>query len=210
MARYTGPVCRLCRREKTKLYLKGSRCYGAKCPIEGNYSEPGMHGPKKRPRQKMSDYGLHLREKQKIRRQYGLMENQFKNYYTVAMSQTDIPTGDKLLELLERRLDNTLYRASLAPSRTSARQIVNHSHVRVNGKRLDVPSYIVKPGDVIELKPKAKKINIIEEAVKSPVTPPAWMSLDEKNFKFEILRVPAISDIDTTVNIQLVVEYYSR
>lgn len=210
MGRYTGPVCRLCRREKDKLYLKGARCYGAKCPLEGNYHIPGMHGPKKRPREKMSDYALHLREKQKVRRMYGMMENQFKNYFAVAKAQREIPTGDKLLEILERRLDNVIYRASLAPSRTSARQIISHSHIRVNGKRLDVPSYIVKPGDTIEVKQKARKINLIDEAIKSPVTPPSWMSFDDKNYKIEILRIPTVSDIDSTANIQLVVEYYSR
>lgn len=169
-----------------------------------------MHGPKKRPREKMSDYALHLREKQKVRRTYGMMENQFKNYFAVAKAQREIPTGDKLLEILERRLDNVIYRASLAPSRTSARQIINHSHIRVNGKRLDVPSYIVKPGDTIEVKQKARKINLIDEAIKSPVTPPSWMTFDEKNYKIEILRIPTVTDIDSTANIQLVVEYYSR
>ncbi|HOO97244.1 MAG TPA: 30S ribosomal protein S4 [Caldisericia bacterium] len=210
MGRYTGAVCRLCRREKAKLYLKGSRCFGAKCPVEGNFFVPGMHGPKKRPKEKMSDYALHLREKQKVRRMYGLLERQFKNYFFEAKKQREIPTGDKLMELVERRLDNVIFRASLAPSRTSARQIVTHAHIKVNGRRLDVPSYIVKPGDVIEVKQKSRNHNLINEAVKSPVTPPSWMSMDQKNYKIEILRAPSTADIDTPVNIQLVVEYYSR
>ncbi len=210
MGRYIGPVCRLCRRERSKLYLKGARCYGSKCPVDRKLVLPGQHGPKQGLRGKMGDYNIHLREKQKVKRMYGVFENAFEKYFVSAKGQREIPTGEKLMELLERRLDNVVFRASMAQSRTIARQIVNHGHVKVNGKRLDVPSYQVRPGDKIEIKEQARSFDIIADSIKSPLTPPSWLSLDSKNFKVEVLRVPTMSDIDINANVQLIVEFYSR
>ncbi len=158
----------------------------------------------------MTDYNTHLREKQKVKRMYGVFENAFEKYFDKAKAQREIPTGEKLMELLERRLDNVVYRASMSTSRTLARQFVNHGHIVVNGKRLDVASYQVRPGDVIEVKESARNIGMIADSIKSPLTPPSWLSLDSKNFKVEVLRVPTMSDIDINANVQLIVEFYSR
>ena len=141
---------------------------------------------------------------------YGVFEGAFEKYFVKAKNQREIPTGEKLMELLERRLDNVVFRASMTQSRTMARQIVNHGHVKVNGKRLDIASYQVRPGDKVEIKETARSIAVIADSIKSPLTPPSWLSLDSKNFKVEVLRVPTMSDIDINANVQLIVEFYSR
>lgn len=210
MGRYIGPVCRLCRREKAKLYLKSSRCYGSKCPLEKAFTIPGMHGPKKKPKEKLSDYNIHLREKQKVKRIYGMYEKQFRNSFEMARSQREIPTGEKLLELLERRLDNAVFRASIAQSRSIARQLVSHGHITVNGKRITVPSHELRTGDVIAVHQISRKIPSIQESLKSKINPPQWISLDANQFQAKITRNPTISDIDTQANVQLIVEFYSK
>ncbi len=210
MGRYIGPVCRLCRREKNKLYLKASRCYGSKCPIEKSYSIPGMHGPKKKPREKLSDFNIHLREKQRVKRLYGLYENQFRNLFEEARGQREIPTGDKLLELLERRLDNVVFRSSIAPSRSVARQLVSHGHITINGHRITVSSHLVRPGDLISVHQHARGIPLVVESVKSHLSPPTWLSLDLNSFQAKVVRNPSRTDIDTQANLQLIVEFYSK
>jgi len=210
MGRYIGPVCRMCRREKIKLYLKASRCYGSKCPVEKSFVIPGMHGPKKGSKEKLSDYNVHLREKQRVKRSYGIMEKVFRGYFIKARAQREIPTGDKLIEYLERRLDNVVFRSSLAPSRSVARQLVAHGHIKINGKRVKASSHIVRTGDVVAIDDEAKKIPIVSETVRSHLTPPAWLSLDAGKFEAKILRVPSKTDTETTANVQLIVEFYSR
>lgn len=210
MGRYIGPVCRLCRREKNKLYLKASRCYGSKCPLEKAYTIPGMHGPKKRPKEKLSDFNLHLREKQRVKRLYGLYENQFRNLFEEARGQREIPTGDKLLELLERRLDNVVFRSSIAPSRSVARQLVSHGHITVNGRRIKISSHLVRPGDLISVHKHAKGIPLVIESVKSHLSLPTWLSLDSNSFEAKVVRIPSKTDIDTQTNVQLIVEFYSK
>ena len=210
MGRYIGPVCRLCRREKTKLYLKSFRCYGSKCPLEKSFTIPGMHGPKKKPKEKLSDYNLHLREKQRVKRIYGMFENQFRAAFEEARLQREIPTGEKLLELLERRLDNVVFRSALAPSRSVARQLVSHGHVLINGKKISVPSHTIRQGDEVTLDTTAKKIPLVSDSVKAHLSVPNWISLDSNNFQVKITRNPTRADIDTQANVQLIVEFYSK
>ncbi len=208
MAKQTKPKCRVCRRLGVKLYLKGEKCYSSKCALEKKFSPPGMQGMRRRG--KASDYAIHLWEKQKLRKIYGLMERQFKLYFEKANAQRKIPTGDKLLEMLERRLDNVLFRGSLAVSRSSARQIINHGHVLVNNKTVNIPSYEVKPGDVITIKSRAKTIPQVLQAVENRQLVPNWLSTDFENFKINVISNPTREQIDTPIKEELIVEFYSK
>jgi small subunit ribosomal protein S4 len=208
MARYTGPVCRLCRRENTKLYLKGERCYTDKCAFERRSFAPGQHGQSKK---KMSEYGMQLREKQKARRIYGILENQFATYFEKADRQKGI-TGENLLVLLERRMDNVVFRLGFASSRIEARQLVRHGHFLVNGKRVDIPSFLVKVGDVITVAEKSKESAKFKEAVEAlgQKSVPAWLELDVTAASGRVARYPHRDEIDIPVQEQMIVELYSR
>ncbi len=208
MARYTGPVCRICRREGMKLYLKGDRCYSDKCAIERRNYAPGQHGQR---RPKFSEYGLQLREKQKTRRVYGVLENQFRTYFVKADRQKGI-TGENLLRLLETRLDNVVYRLGFAKSRPQARQFVRHNHFTLNGHKANIPSMQVKVGDVIQLKEKSKNSPIFKEIIENlgQKTPPAWLELDVENLSGKVVALPTREDIDLPVQEHLIVELYSR
>jgi len=209
MARYTEAVCKLCRRERQKLFLKGIKCYTEKCPVEKRNYPPGQHGLSRR--QKISEYGLQLREKQKVRRMYGVLERQFRNYYEKALQQTG-KTGETLVKILERRLDNVVYRLGLAPSRKAARQLIRHRHFMVNGRIVDIPSYLVRPGEVIEAKPNSKKLDVIHNSMKrmkdTAMLP--WLSLDKANVSGTFLNIPEREDIPLNANEQLIVELYSK
>lgn len=208
MARYTGPVCRLCRREGTKLYLKGDRCFSDKCAVDRRAYAPGQHGHS---RKKVSEYGLQLREKQKVRRVYGVLENQFRNYFYKADRQKGI-TGDNLLRLLERRLDNVVYRLGFAYSRTEARQLIRHGHFTVNGKKVNIPSYLVRVGEEIAVKEADKnspKFKDIAEVVEHK-TAPAWLDKDAAGLKGKVVALPNREDIDLPLQEHLIVELYSR
>ena len=207
MGRYTGPACKLCRRESMKLFLKGDRCRMSKCPIDTGRPAPGMHGA--RPSKK-SDYGVQLREKQRLRRFYGLQEGQFKLFFQRALRKRGV-TGEMLLQLLEMRLDNLVYRLGFAHSRRNARQLVLHGHVTVNGRRSDVPSMTLKAGDRIEVKGRKQSTDAVKrvlDAQSRELSP--WLSLDKEALKAEVLRVPSRDDIQPFVNEQLVVELYSK
>lgn len=208
MAKQTKPKCRVCRRLGVKLYLKGERCYSSKCALEKKFSAPGMQGMRRRG--KASDYAIHLWEKQKLRKIYGVMEKQFKLYFEKANAQTKIPTGDKLLEILERRLDNTIFRGGFAVSRSSARQIVNHGHVLVNNKTVNIPSYQVKPGDVIMLKPRARTNPQIVQAIENKPLIPSWLTTDYENLTITVNSNPSREQIDTPIKEELIVEFYSK
>lgn len=211
MARYTGPACRLCRAEKTKLFLKGERCHSGKCPIAKKRPAPGK-APRARMK-KMSDYGMQLREKQKLKRIYGMLEKQFRNTFEYAEKRPG-KTGDNLVILLESRLDNVVYRLRFATSRSMARQLVSHGHILVNGRRVTIASYRVKPGDVIEVQEKSKKLAVIKEALKefskSGVYP--WFDLDPDAMKGSFKMLPARNDVTdlSDVKEQLIVELYSK
>ncbi len=209
MARYTAPSCRLCRRERQKLFLKGTKCFTEKCPVERRAFPPGQHGQSRR--QKISEYGVQLREKQKIRRMYGLMEGQFHNYFAKALKQTG-RTGENLVRMLERRLDNVVYRLGFAPSRKTARQLITHGHFLVNGKPVDVPSYLLKAGDAVAVREKSKKIDIMHSSMKrmkdNAMLP--WLSLDKAAMVGTFLDVPNRADIPLNADEQLVVELYSK
>ncbi|MBC7346159.1 MAG: 30S ribosomal protein S4 [Clostridia bacterium] len=208
MARYTEAVCRLCRREGTKLFLKAERCYTDKCAMERRPYAPGLHG---HGRKKLTEYGMQLREKQKAKRIYGVLERQFRNYFARAERQKGV-TGENLLRLLEQRLDNTVYRLGLAGSRAEARQLVRHGHFTVNGRKVDIPSYQVRPGDVIAVREKSKespKFKAIAEAL-AHRTPPAWLEIDKENLRGRVLSLPSREDIDVPVEEHLIVELYSR
>jgi len=208
MARYTGPDCKLCRREKMKLFLKGAKCDSPKCPIEIRPYPPGEHG---RNRPKESEYLLQIREKQKARRVYGILERQFHNYYEEATRRHG-RTGDNLLQILESRLDNVVFRAGFAKSRDMARQLVRHGHFIVNGKKVNIPSYRVTENDIIEVKPKSRELApmvvAVAEAGERPT--PAWMEVIPDNMRILIHPLPARAQIDTRVSEQLIVEYYSK
>ncbi len=209
MARYTQASCRLCRREGQKLFLKGQRCYGPKCAIEKKGYAPGMHVEGMR-RRKPSDYGIQLREKQKARRIYGVLERQFVRYFKMANRAPGI-TGENLLRLLEMRLDNVIYRAGFATSRAEARQLVRHRHFLLNGRIVDIPSYQVRPGDVIQVKPKSHQATpILQATATAPPSPANWLEVDTQNFTARVVAVPNREDIDTRIDEQLIVEYYSR
>ena len=209
MARYTGPSCRLCRREGMKLFLKGTRCYTPKCAIEKRAFPPGQHGQL---RVKLSDYGVQLREKQKVKRMYGVLERQFQRYFGIAQKTRGV-TGQMLLELLERRLDSVLYRAGFATSRREGRAMVRHRAVKVNGRLVDIPSFTVKVGDVFEIASnrtgQAARIKANLERTKDHPAP-AWMQLDTAQLKGTILRVPQKNDIGLPIQEQLIVELYSK
>jgi len=209
MARYTGPVCRLCRREGTKLFLKGTRCLTDKCAIERRAYAPGQHGQKSG--QRLSDYGKQLREKQKVRRTYGILERQFRLIYAEAARSKGV-TGERLLQILESRLDTVVYRMGFGASRTEARQIVRHNGILVNGKRVNIPSYPVSPGDVIEVAGKAKaqlRIKAASEAAESRGLP-EWMEVDTKGLKGTFKNTPARADLSSTINESLIIELYSK
>ena len=208
MARYTGPACKLCRREGKKLYLKGERCTSGKCALERRNTAPGQHGAAKK---KMGEYGLQLREKQTTRRYYGVLERQFKNYYEEAARKEGM-TGENLLILLERRLDNTVFRMGLAESHREARQLVLHAHFTLNGKKVNIPSILVKPGDVIAVKESSRdsaKIKALAEALESK-NAPKWLDVDKTNLQAKVVSFPAREDIDFDFNEQLIVELYSK
>ncbi|MBI4744308.1 MAG: 30S ribosomal protein S4 [Actinobacteria bacterium] len=208
MARYRDAVCKQCRRENVKLFLKGERCLSDKCAMEKRPFAPGEHG---RRRPKGSEYSVQLREKQKAKRTYGLLEKQFRNYYYLAVKQKGI-TGENLLQLLETRLDNVVYRLSFAFSRNEARQMVRHNHLSVNGKSVNIPSYRIRPGDVISINEKSGKVRRVKELLKSGFKSkaPDWLQLDEANLSGKILRFPSRDDIDAQIQEQLIVELYSK
>ena len=208
MARYIESVCRLCRRENLKLYLKGDRCYSDKCAIERRSYPPGQHG---QGRAKFSNYGVQLREKQKVKRMYGLMERQFRNFFTKAERQKGI-TGTNLLLLLERRLDNLVYRLGFANSRSEARQLVRHSHFTVNGKKVNIPSYLVKVGESIELREKSRKISKVGESLEAVARRgiPSWLELEKEQFRGRLVSLPAREDLTMPIKEQLIVELYSK
>ena len=208
MARYRGAVCRLCRREGDKLFLKGERCYTGKCAMDRRPFAPGQHG---RRRTKVSEYGLQLREKQKAKRIYGVLETQFLNYYVEAERRKGI-AGDNLLIILETRLDNVVYRAGLGRSRTEARQVVRHNHILVNGKKVNIPSYLVKAGDVITLKEKSLNLQRFKDIIETTGsrTAPEWMEADLENRSIKVNDVPTRELIDVPVNETLIVELYSK
>ena len=208
MARYTGPSCRLCRRQNMELYLKGERCYTDKCAIKRRNYPPGQHG---QARVKVTDYGVQLREKQKVRRIYGILEKQFRSYFQEADRMKGV-TGENLLSLLERRLDNTIYRLGFASSRTEARQLVKHSHISLNGRKANIPSIIVKPGDVLELREKSRKIAVINDSLAAVVRRglPHWLELDKDAYKGVVKALPVREDITMPIQEQLIVELYSK
>lgn len=208
MAKYTGSVCRLCRREGLKLYLKGDRCFAPKCAIERRAYPPGQHG---QGRKKVSEYGLQLREKQKARRIYGILENQFRRYFEKAERQPGV-TGENLLRLLERRLDNVIYRLGLGSSRSEARQLVRHGHFLVNGRKVNIPSYLIRVGDVITVREKSKESPKIKELLEraGDRTPPAWLELEAEQATARVVDLPTRDQIDATVQEHLIVELYSR
>jgi len=208
MARYTGAVCRLCRREGIKLYLKGDRCYSDKCAITQRPYAPGQHG---QGRKKVSEYGIQLREKQKVRRIYGVLEKQFEGYFEKAERQKGV-TGENLLRILESRMDNVVYRLGLATSRVDARQLVRHGHFTLNGKKVNIPSLLVKTGDLIAVKDSSKKspkLQGIADALRAKSVP-QWLEIDKENLIGRVIAQPAREDIDMPINEQLIVELYSR
>ena len=209
MARYTGPSCRLCRRENLKLYLKGDRCYGGKCAFERRAYAPGQHGQRRGA--KFSDYRIQLREKQKVKRIYGVLENQFRGYYLRAEKQKGI-TGTNLLILLESRLDNIVYRMGFATSRNQARQMVRHNHIQVNGRKVNIPSYQVKPGDKVEVKEKSRNVPQILEAMETVVRRgvPSWIEVDKEKFQGTLMALPNREEFTIPVQEQLIVELYSK
>jgi small subunit ribosomal protein S4 len=208
MARYTGADCRLCRREGVKLFLKGDRCYSDKCGVERRPFPPGQAG-RKRPRD--SEYRVQLREKQKAKRSYGVLEKQFRTYYELASRQQG-KSGENLLRLLESRLDNVVYRLGFAASRDEARQTVRHNHIAVNGARVNIPSYRVRPGDVISVAEKAKDLSVVKAALISSarVEVPAWLQVDVEKLQGKVLSLPTRDQIDMPVREQLIVELYSK
>lgn len=208
MAKYTGPVCRLCRREGEKLFLKGARCMTEKCAIERRSYPPGQHG---QGRQRISEYSAQLREKQKLKRIYGLLERQFRGVFGKAERRKGI-TGEQLLKLLECRLDNVAYRLGFASSRKEARQLISHGHVLLNGRKTDVPSYVVKAGDVVEIRQQSRDLVAIQSALDAVEGRgiPNWLELDRAAFKGVVVAIPTKEEIKVPVNEQLVVELYSR
>jgi small subunit ribosomal protein S4 len=208
MARYTGSVCKLCRRERQKLFLKGQKCFTEKCPIETKNYPPGEHGLNRRA--KVSEYGIQLREKQKIKRMYGLLETQFRNYFDKANKQKGI-TGENLVKLLESRFDNVIYRLGFAASRKQARQLIRHRHFMINDRLVDIPSYSLSAGDVLKLKEKSKKLDTIHSSLKRVKDSTySWLTVDKANLLGTFVQVPEREDIPLNANEQLVVELYSK
>ena len=208
MARYTGSVCRLCRREGCKLFLKGEKCYGAKCPLDLRHTVPGEHGQARQ--RKMSEYGMQLREKQKAKRTYGVLEGQFHHYFEEADRQKGI-TGENLLVMLERRLDNVVYRLGFGVSRPQARQIVRHGHIRVNGKKVDIPSFQVSVGDVISIREKSAESDHFKAMREGTgKTMPQWLTIDAAELKATVVALPKREDVGMDIQENLIVELYSR
>jgi small subunit ribosomal protein S4 len=210
MARYTGPVCKLCRRENTKLFLKGDKCMSEKCPMnDPKVKIPGPHGDRRR---KLTEYGTQLREKQKTKRYYGVMERQFANYFEMATKVKGLTTGEALLQILERRLDNVVYRLGFAMSRAEAKQLVNHGHFTVNGKKVNIPSYLVKEGDVVAMTDKSKDSDKIKGVLEANSAKPVvkWIEKDSENVKGKIVALPTVEDIDLPIEVHLIVELYSK
>ena len=208
MARYTAAVCRLCRREGQKLFLKGDRCYTDKCAADRRPYPPGQHG---QGRTKVSEYGRQLREKQKARRYYGVLESQFRDYYEVAAAKKG-KTGENLLALLESRLDNVVYRLGFAMSRAEARQLVLHGHFLINGRKVNIPSFLVKPGMIITLKEKSRNLDKIKSVIEANSfrQPPKWLEYDANALVAKVSTVPSREDIDIPIEEQLIVEFYSK
>jgi len=211
MARYTGPVCKLCRREGQKLFLKGTKCYTEKCPIERRNYAPGQHGQAQQRRRKASDYAQQLREKQKVKRIYGVSERYFKNLFERAAQQAGV-TGENLLVGLEQRLDNIVYRMGFGSSRKQARQLVRHGHVQVNGRGVDIPSYSVRPGDEVRVAPRSKDILPVQVSLESKTRPDVvrWLAVDADTRTGRMLERPGRADIPLAVQEQLIVELYSK
>lgn len=209
MARYTGAVCRQCRREGQKLFLKGDRCYTDKCAIERRPFPPGQHGQGRN--KKQSEYGLQLREKQKAKRYYGVLESQFRKYYEIAAGRKGV-TGENLLSLLETRLDNVIYRLGFAMSRPEARQLVRHGHFVIDGHRVDIPSYMVKPNEVITMKETSRSIDKFKASLEAngSRTPPKWLEFDRNNLVAKVIALPLRGDIDLPIEEHLIVELYSK
>jgi small subunit ribosomal protein S4 len=209
LARYTGSVCRLCRRENLKLFLKGDRCYSDKCAFDRRGYPPGQHGQRRG--RKVSDYGIQLREKQKVKRMYSLSENQFRLFFKRADRQRGI-TGTNLLILLERRLDNVVYRFGFVNSRSQGRQFVRHNHFLINGKKVNIPSYLIKIGDTVEVREKSKQIKSIEEALEAVARRgvPQWVELEKDNLKGSVKSFPLREDLTMPIQEQLIVELYSK
>ncbi len=213
MARYTGPVCKLCRRERQKLFLKGARCYSAKCAMERRDYPPGDHGRFSRMRRgrRPSDYARQLREKQKLRRMYGVLERQFRRYFRKAERQPGL-TAENLIVLLERRMDNVVYRLGFADSRAQARQLVQHGHFTVNGRRVTIPSILVRPSDLVAVREGSRKRTYFKERAEmlDGQKVPVWLRLDPAGLSAQVTALPRREDVDISINEQLVVEYYSR
>jgi small subunit ribosomal protein S4 len=208
MARYTGPACKLCRREGIKLFLKGERCYSAKCAIDRRGFPPGQHGQR---RSKPTEYGLQLREKQKVRRIYGVLERQFRRFFQISERQHGI-TGENLLVMLERRLDNVAFRMGFAPSRAAARQLVQHGHIVIDGKKATIPSMLVKPGQVLSVAPSSREVSVIAESLKSQDKRgfPSWVDMQIDKLQGTFKALPSKDDIALPVKEQLIVELYSK
>jgi len=209
LATYRGPVCRLCRREGLKLYLKGERCFKESCAIEKRNFPPGQHGQGRR--SKIIGYGLQLREKQKVRRIYGVLERQFQNYFEKASRQRGV-TGENLLTMLERRLDNAVYRLGFASSRAQSRQLVGHGHILVNSSKVNIPSFQIKPGDVVSVKEKSQKVSNITAAVEmvGGRGVPDWLELDSSNYSGKVLTLPKRDNVNLPVQERMIVEFYSK
>ena len=209
MARYTDPLCRICRAHGKKLFLKGDKCYTKKCPLERGRGVPGqkqvtLHFSKP------SDYKIHLQEKQRVKSMYGILERQFRRYFEMASSQKKIPTGDKLLEILERRLDNVVFRMGFAPNRRTARQLVNHGHIAVNGKKVTIPSFLVKEGDVIEVRESSRQIPAIKESIENTSSVPSWLEVNPEAYRGVVKQIPNIPELSLGINSTLIVELYSK
>ncbi len=209
MARYTGSVCRLCRRENIKLFLKGDRCYSDKCAFDRRGYPPGQHGERRG--RKVSDYGIQLREKQKVKRMYGLTEKQFRNFFQRANRQKGV-TGTNLLVLLERRLDNVVYRMGFVNSRTQGRHFVRHNHFTVNERKVNIPSYLIRPGDAVEVREKSRTVQSIGDALEAVVRRgvPQWIELEKDNFKGVVQSLPVREDLTMPIQEQLIVELYTK
>lgn len=206
MARYTGATCRLCRRETQKLFLKGDRCYTNKCSVARREYAPGQHGQQKK---KVSEYGIQLREKQKAKRYYGILESQFRKYFDMAVSKKGI-TGENLLQILETRLDNSIYRLGFGNSRPEARQLVRHAHFIVNGKKVNIPSYLLRVGDVIEVREKSRGIESIKIATDKKRLTPKWLEIDTENLSSKVVALPGRDDVELLLKEHLIVELYSK
>ena len=209
MARYTGAVCRICRREGQKLFLKGTKCYSEKCAFNKRSYAPGQHGQN---RKKMSEYGMQLREKQKVRKTYGILEGQFEHYFEMAVAKKDGITGENFLQILESRFDSVVYRAGFATSRAEARQLARHGHFTINGKKVNIPSYLVKPGDVIAITDKSKgseKMKAVLETTDGKLVP-AWLDVNRDALTATVTRLSERSEIDLDIKEHLIVEFYSK